>query len=74
VPAPDGYLQTPFGGWMAPDGSGPFAIEFASDGPLDYVQLPSGFWTRNDGSGPYFYEVLSGIATLATDLLEQRTP
>lgn len=57
-----GYVQTPFGGWVADDGTGPY---FANDvfGEEVYKPLPSGFWTKTDGSGPFFYDVATGEAT-----------
>jgi hypothetical protein len=61
-----GYTQTPFGGWVTDDGSGPYLLN--SDAGGDYTQLPSGFWVKGDGSGPYFYDVATGEATEITRL------
>lgn len=60
-----GYVQTPFGGWVADDGSGPYFFD-ADSGDETYRPLPSGFWVKSDGSGPYFYNVATGEAGEAT--------
>lgn len=65
MPAPAGYKETLDGAWMAPDGSGPYALEFG--GPANYFQLPNGFWKKRDGSGPYSYDG-AGTWTLATSI------
>ena len=65
MPAPAGYQQMNDGGWVAPDGSGPVALEFG--GPAQYEQLHNGFWMKTDGSGPYSYDGAGGY-TLATSI------
>jgi hypothetical protein len=59
-----GYVQTPFGGWVADDGSGPYFFDSGGAAPA-YIPLASGFWVKPDGSGPYSYDAVTGVATPA---------
>lgn len=61
-----GYTQSPFGGWVADDGSGPYFFDGVASEEGAYTQLPSGLWVKSDGSGPYFYDVETGVAIEAT--------
>lgn len=58
-----GYVQTPFGGWVADDGSGPYTVGAEDASATNYIPLPSGFWVKGDGSGPYFYDAETNGAT-----------
>ena len=69
---PAGYKPLPFGGWVAPDGSGPYFAEVSSAGTT-YIQVPSGFYVKPDGSGPYRYDKTTRVATPATDLFRSAT-
>ncbi|MEY5061156.1 MAG: hypothetical protein RIS45_1077 [Planctomycetota bacterium] len=62
-----GYVQNPFGGWVADTGTGPYFYEAGADSEV-YRQLPSGLWVKGDGSGPYFYDPTTGQAVAATGL------
>lgn len=67
-----GYVQTPFGGWVADDGTGPYNV-VAEDSEAIYKQLSSGFWVKGDGSGPYFYNVQTGEAVKASSIFRSLT-
>lgn len=62
-----GYVQNPFGGWVADDGSGPYFFD-ADGSDAAYTPLPSGFWVKSDGSGPYFYDVENAVAIEASSV------
>ncbi len=64
-----GYVQTPFGGWVADDGTGPYRVLPVEEGSTPtYKALPSGFWEKSDGTGPYFYDVETGEAVEASSV------
>jgi hypothetical protein len=68
---PAGYNVSRFAGFIKQDGSGPVAINGGGSASSGYSRQPSGFWVKNsDGSGPYIYDVVTGVATLATALLK----
>lgn len=63
-----GYVQTPFGGWVSDEGTGPYLVIPTEEETPTYKALPSGFWEKSDGSGPYFYDVETGEAIEATSV------